>query len=261
MTVRVGARQLEDLRRSLTRRDLDVLASVDQYRLLTTTQLQRLHFADHRSDASAARVCRRVLARLTDHRVLVRLRRRVGGVRAGSAGHIHAVGPLGHRLLDPKRQKRWREPGTVFVDHTLAIAELAISTLEHAAADQHVLVVETEPSCWRTFTHRHTPMTVKPDLALVTATRAHEWRWFIEVDLGTESGPAIGRKCRIYDTYWRSGVEQHRHDVYPRVLWVASSRERAEFMSLVIAASGAESSLFAVTTTDSAVDIVFGGES
>ncbi len=48
---------------------------------------------------SAARIARRVLARLTELGVLARLERRIGGLRAGSSGYVYYLGPAGQRLV------------------------------------------------------------------------------------------------------------------------------------------------------------------
>ena len=93
-----------------------------------------------------ARVCRRVLARLTRDRLLARLDRRVGGVRAGSASYVYALGSEGGQLLAGTRY-RVTEPSSLFLDHTLAIADARIE-LEAAARERlfDLVEVEIEPS-------------------------------------------------------------------------------------------------------------------
>src|SRR5262245_59168837 len=82
----------------LSGRDLAVLRSVAALRLMTTAQVQRLHFAEG-SDLTQARRARRCLERLHTHGLFTRLARRVGGVRAGSAGQLHTLSTNGRRLL------------------------------------------------------------------------------------------------------------------------------------------------------------------
>lgn len=74
-----GAREVE-----LSVRDRAVITTVDNLRLVTGGQLQRLFFADASAGSTNARVARRCLQRLTDLGLLVRPARRVGGLRAGS---------------------------------------------------------------------------------------------------------------------------------------------------------------------------------
>jgi hypothetical protein len=80
--------------------DYELLRSVDTYRLLTTRQIQRLHFDhSHPTPVAAARASNRALTRLRDLGVLKTLERRIGGARAGSAGFVWYIGPAGERLL------------------------------------------------------------------------------------------------------------------------------------------------------------------
>src|SRR5262245_62962246 len=82
----------------LSERDRAILADVARVRVLSGRQVERLHFADlagqHRD-----RTRRRVLERLTALQLLTTLERRIGGVRAGSAGLVFALGAAGQRLL------------------------------------------------------------------------------------------------------------------------------------------------------------------
>ena len=260
---RVGPRALSRLSDGLTQRDRDILESVRRFRLLGARQIERLHFTGHATPLTAARATRRVLARLARDRLLVRLDRRVGGVRAGSAGHVYGIGPIGHRLLEGDSRRRWREPSAGFVDHTLAIAQLVVDArIAETAGTLELVDHQTEPDCWRSFQRGLGGVeTLKPDLYMVTATSQSELLWFIEVDLGTESGSAIGRKCRTYHDYWTTGTEQHHTGVFPKVLWITPSERRREFLERTIAGlRTVERELFVVTTTDKAVEVLSGGK-
>src|SRR5918911_3628341 len=125
MSAYLGRRGLAQLRERLSERDVQVLRSVAEHRFLRTRQIEALHFDDHASDLAGARVCRRVLARLTEERLLTRLQRRVGGVRAGSASFVYTLGPVGRRLLDDP-PRRTAEPSAAFLAHTLAGAQAPI---------------------------------------------------------------------------------------------------------------------------------------
>jgi len=95
-------------------------------RLMSARQIQAIHFpdAEHGNEQAATRARQRVLARLTQERLLIRLDRRVGGVRAGSAGFVLALGPVGQRILAGGGRRRSYEPTLRFFDHTLAVAQL-----------------------------------------------------------------------------------------------------------------------------------------
>src|SRR5438105_7465196 len=135
MSAYLGRRGLAQLRERLSERDLDVIRSVADHRFLTARQVEALHFAGHATQLAGARVCRRVLARLTDERLLARLQRRVGGVRAGSASFVYALGPVGGRLIEGQR-RRLIEPSTTFLTHTLAVAQAHVEIAEAARQGQ-----------------------------------------------------------------------------------------------------------------------------
>ncbi len=259
---RTSCHGLERLRATLSERDLVVLGSIARFRFLSARQIERLHFHSHASTLSGARACRRDLARLAERRLLVRLERRVGGIRAGSASHVYALGLIGHRLLFDNQTRRWREPSAYFVDHTLATAQVMIELSEAERSGRVELVdYRTEPTCWRNFTDGiGVQAELKPDLSVVTADAESEWSWFVEVDLGTESGPTITRKCQIYTGYWQTGIEQHQTGVFPRVVWIAPNQRRAEFITKAIAKTGTlQRELFTVTTVEDATTVLIGG--
>lgn len=252
---RVAARRC---RRHLSERELAVMASVSRYRYLSARQIEELHFFDHASPLTGARTCRRVLERLTDVGVLRRLERRIGGVRAGSASFVYALAPLGHRILDNGNggRVRRREPSEEFLDHTLAIAELAVNLHRLARGDESVAIIriEPEPGCWRRFTaDLEGTQTLKPDLTVSLRAGDYEYLWFIEVDLATHSGAAVVRKCHLYHRYWSTGIEQDRSGIFPRVLFVTPGLRRAGLLKRSIAsARHLNHELFTVTTIEDA---------
>src|SRR5664279_1983966 len=195
---------LLQLRDRLSDRDQEILASLDAHRLMTTRQLQRLHFGlGHSGPASATRATTRVLGRLLGLRLVDRLERRIGGVRRGSAGYVWQLGPAGERLQRLGRsdkRRRYVEPGDRYLAHSLAVSELAVRLHEATAAGRLELSrLEAEPDCWRSFLGQHGQAEwLKPDLFAITASGDFEDHWFIEADLATEHPPVIVRKCRSY---------------------------------------------------------------
>ena len=146
--LRLSAAGLEHLRQQLTARDWAVLEDVARCRLLTGRHVQLLHFG---TDETAARAARRLLARLAGQRLLARLSRRIGGVRAGSNGYVYGLGVVGHRLLHPDRPgRRLHEVRDGFLTHTLAISDLYVSLRQAEQRGRlELLRVELEPQCWR----------------------------------------------------------------------------------------------------------------
>lgn len=233
---RVSTARMLELGAGLSERERAAIRAVDRFRLMSHTHLAAILMdaSSEASPVSAARIARRILARLTDEKVLARLSRRVGGLRAGSAGYVYYLGPVGQRLVaywDGRGLTRGRfrpEPGGRFVRHQLAVSELYVDALAaDARGDLDLLAFESEPDCWRGFVDAHGGKTiVKPDAFVRIGVGAYEDRYFIEVDLGTESRAVVWRKLQTYWRYFVSGAEQAEHDVFPRVLILTNTDQR-----------------------------------
>lgn len=261
---RVGSRQLSRLTSQLSERDLEVIRGVEDLRFLTSRQVQRLWFGiGEHTELGAARCSRRTLERLHRFGLLHRLDRRVGGVRAGSAGFVYCLGPVGQQLVRAKHRRHVREPSTTFLDHNLAVAEVVVTIIEATRHSQLELVgYQTEPDCWRPFSGIGGAREIlKPDLRLTLALHDYEHHWFIEVDLGSEHRPAVERKCGAYERYLRSGVEQQRHGVFPRVAWLTRDEVRADRLRLIIHDQQGTEGLFVVGRLDEPLHTLAGDPS
>lgn len=224
------------LRSDVTGRDLDLLRFVFEVGVADARQLERVAFPPGTGTAlSAARRARRSLARLTDERLLVRLDRRVGGVRAGSSGYLYQLATAGRQALGVPGRVRF-EPGSRFVDHALAAAEVHVQLIEAQRAGQIAeLSVGHEGEALRRFVTASGIERLRPDLLVeVTTPDGWELRWFVEIDRGTEHLSTVLRKCQVYERYWRSGREADHHDVFPRVLWSVPDARRAKAIKAAI---------------------------
>lgn len=241
----------------LSERDVALLESLRSYRLLTTAQIRRLHFAHgHATVAAASGATMRVLIRLETRHLVTRLARHIGGVRAGSSGITWQLGSTGERLLrtmhGQKHRRRYVEPSPAFTAHTLAVAEFAIGL--HELQDQgtaELVSLETEPSCWRSFVGPHGTLEwLKPDLYVVTASGDYEDHWFLEADLATEHPPVVVRKAKVYQRYAATGAHQARHGLFPAVVWVVPDTARQGALRAALADDKAiQPGLFRVITT------------
>ncbi|PZS17598.1 MAG: hypothetical protein DLM57_08045 [Pseudonocardiales bacterium] len=257
------------LRQSMPERDLTILRSLAAHRFLTTRQITALHFADTGQDQYGSRVARKVLKRLDEASVLSHLDQRIGGFRAGSDGYVWRVGPVGDRLLrfgtsDTTRRGRRYEPSTWFLGHCLAIAELHVTLAQTARDGRFDLTsLELEPSTWREYQGSFGERRIlKPDLGAVTASGEYEDHFWFEIDLGNEHLPTILDKCRAYEAYRRTGLEDERRGegVFPIVVWVMHTAERAARLRAAIAESrDVDASPFRVTTPDEMAEMVAGG--
>ncbi len=229
---RISSRQLDSIQDQLTNEDLATLHFVAEVRLATGFQIARRLWAARVRTDPKARAARRALKRLEDWRIIEGLPRRQGGVRGGSASMVYALGPAGRRLLARTgfETRRLDAPGDRFVRHTLAITELVVGLHEvDLGGELDLIELQTEPACWRGFLGLlGARLILKPDLFVRIGSGAFEDRWFIEVDLATESRSTITSKAKVYLGHYRSGDEQSRHGVYPRVIWAVPDRRRAE---------------------------------
>ncbi len=61
---------------------------------------------------------------------------------------------------------------------------------------------------------------------MITVNGEFEDRWYVEVDLGTESSTKILDKCRRYHQYYGSGIEQKQFGIFPLVVWLVPDETR-----------------------------------
>lgn len=241
----MNALRRSHLAEQLGERDLAILGDLDQFRLLTTGQIQRLHFADHASPLAAARACNRALVRLRGIGVICSLERRIGGVRRGSASYVWQLDATGERFLRTtaghSHRRRFMEPGVTFVNHTLAVNEVAVSLIKAARSnpDFRIDSLVAEPTNWRSYLGAGGETNwLKPDLYVVTSSHDddgdYEEHTFLEIDLGTEHVPRIQAKCRMYAAYAATGVYQAEHGLFPEVVWLSSDPARRKVLRKAI---------------------------
>lgn len=266
---RLGYPRLLALGANLSEPERDIVRTVAKLRLATNAQLAALLVTSESgaSPISAARQARRVLQRLTTLGVLARLQRRVGGIRAGSAGFIYYLGPAGQRLVaywegQGLTRGRFRpEPGGRYVRHRLAVSELYLQarTAEREGV-LDLLAFDVEPDCWRSSVDGFGGRTLlKPDAYVRVGVGAYEDRFFVEVDMASESRTVIAGKFRAYLDYFNSGVEQAAHGVFPRVLLLTTAEKRRAALMEVCSRLPAEAwHLFTLSTLERGMAVMGG---
>lgn len=243
---RIGRLQLEAIATGLSTRDRAILMTLATFRLTTTPQIRRLHFADAPNPKSAAWACGHALRKLRRLGLIDVLARRIGGQASGSSVAVWRLTSAGRRLMKPPERSLPRiDHGVISLftlDHTLAITEVAVQLREAERAGLcEVIACDPEPASWRTYLNAGGGLvTLKPDMFAVTAAKDAEFEdvWFIEVDRATESLPTIVRKASQYETYRATGKEQASQGVFPRVLWLTPTLERAERITAALAKTG-----------------------
>ncbi|MHB1341017.1 MAG: replication-relaxation family protein [Coriobacteriia bacterium] len=265
---RVSRGRLEEIRSSLSERDLEILESVATNRFLTSHQIRRLHFANHASEAASIRSTNRALARLATLQLICHLNRRIGGIRSGSGSNVWSLAETGARLLrnacDVELSKRFRthEPTANFLEHTLAVAEVCLRLSEAAQSDSFaVLELQREPDCWRAYSSPHGGVAyLKPDLSLVTVSDDYEDHWFLEIDRDTEPPSRVIRACFKYEAYRQTGAEKKRLGIFPAVVWVTPDAKRAASLESHIAkTAGLSRGLYGVIPIDELPSLVKAG--
>lgn len=258
MSERISQRQLEEIASALHGRDKKVLSAIRQCRYLTTNHIKRLYFLGATTPTAGLKAANRNLNKLKSLGLLDTLSRRVGGVRAGSGSLVWYLTGAGERLLRMTTEKsalpirRFFEPSPYFLAHTLAVAECFIQLTEICNCNNPKLVsVEPEPCCWRPFNHKGKLVTLKPDLFAITICDEYEDRWFIEIDLDTEAPVTVVEKCQRYHHYYRCGLEQKQHQVFPLTVWIVPDAARKESLTTHIRAEfSKQAKLFIVITPD-----------
>lgn len=235
--------QLVELADSLSPRRWAILRAVSDLRLASGGQLRRRFYPE--STASAARLARLDLAWLHEHRVLRRLNRRIGGVRAGSTGFVYAIGPVGQRLLELDKGEGVRirsryEPTLGFLHHALAVSEIWVSLHEYLGdplTGQRGVEFEfrAERAAWRSYTTGDgAPTTLKPDAEVRLRRPDIDEHLWLEIDRATEHRAVIRRKLDAYIRYFQSGREQAREGMFPLTFWLTTTPERAAVLCEVI---------------------------
>ena len=263
---KISRAELTKIESHLTARDHAVLVTIRKYRFLTSTQVGKLFFTDCTTKTSRTRNQNLLLQRLSGHGLIKPLQRRIGGVKGGSSLQVWHLTEAGQRLLtlndpDSIKRKRILEPKPLFLEHTLAIAECAVqmTSLCRYSADLNLIAIDAEPTCWRRYSDDGKAVYLKPDLFTITTYQNYEDRWFIEMDLGSESAGQVVDKCNAYLHYYYTGIEQKESGMFPLVVWIVKDKARKERLKDYIKDSiKAQPKMFLVITPDELEDTLRG---
>lgn len=227
---------------------------------LSSLQVARLVFAGVESSASFDRTPRRVLHRLFKAKTITRLDRTIGGKQSGSKPYVYQLTKIGYRRIRSLHPASIKvppsAPSRLFIEHTIAIAEIGVRLIEAQRAEQlKILSLETEPLCWRTYMTLYGDVRVlKPDLFVALSAGDYDIFAFIEVDRGTESLATVLKKCVQYQEYMSSGSEQVKHGLFPYIVWSAHTNTRAQAIKKAIVGDARlNNSLFMVATADTII--------
>ena len=188
----------------------DLIASVQRFHMLTTSQLRRLHYRQGSARSREIR-CSRHLKRLYDLGLL----KRIWGYYNDRAEYVYLPADSKARRADM---------------HTLDINELYVRLV---GTSMSLPIFDPEPWCHVQVGH----MTLKPDAYLDTG----RMRYFIEMDESSQYRSVISQKMRRY----ASAYERWSEPTFPLVVFVCHDTNRMRFLEAV-AKSQALPALFRV---------------
>jgi Replication-relaxation len=254
------AGRLDRLGEELTVHEQAVMDGLATAQVMTTAQVARLVFSVHEA-ATALRLARRHLERLRQFGLVRRFADRARDRRVGAPGYVHALTAAGLRLsggrhgLGVRQRTAWR-PSYAFLSHRLAISELYVRLVEQErAGGARLREFRSEPDCWRPYTGpAEQRLVLKPDALVRLGIANAEISSFAEIDLGSERPATIADKCRAYHTYELSGEEQRRYGIFPGVVFIVPTQERARVIGQVVEHQPADTrELFTVATEERAI--------
>jgi hypothetical protein len=169
--------------------------------VLTGTQLDRLLTEPDTTAETTARVRRRIMTRLSGLGLVRMLDRRIGGARAGSAGHVYTLTSAGHTFLAlhrgqpaPGRIRRSLTPSALFLNHALAVSEIYVQLTEASSTGRFRVAHFRAPAWWPLGDSLY----LRPDAYLVLDTGRYSDCWWLEIDRATEPLPRVRDKYRDY---------------------------------------------------------------
>jgi hypothetical protein len=257
---RLTTARLRQLAAELPDRYTEPVLHLSRARALSGGQLDRLLRQPDTAPRTAERARQRAMTHLCHLGLAATLDRRIGGIRAGSAGYVHVLTPAGHKLAalltgqqPPRRIRHSRAPGAMFIHHALDIAEIYVQLTEKSRSDSiRVAAFITEPASW----WRASGIVLRPDAYTRLATPTHRDCWWLEIDRDTESAPRLRDKLRDYTDHADSGGTGP-DGVLPRVVFTVPDEKRAAAIRAAIAAApGADTGFITVATHREAASLL-----
>lgn len=238
MNPRISARKLGEIEMRITKTERSILENLMNYKLLKTDQIRRMFFADGHSSLQASKThTTKILRRLKLYGVIDHLTQQYQFGCYGPQQLIWHLTEAGYRLLtldtEPEdKRRRFIEPTTSSIRHTIAVAECQLQFREICKAESQLSLhrMEMEPECWRIFQKDGKSISLRPDLYAETLCGEYRERWFIEMDLDTETVPVVIEKCRRYHQYYLTNKEQVATGKFPVVMWIVPSARRKQNM-------------------------------
>ena len=236
MNTRISKVRIGEIDLALSANDRETLQALKRLKFLKTDQLRRMFFSNGHTTIQASKTSTlKRLRRLKKLGLINHLDRRYNLGNYGSQAYMWYLTEAGSRLLDlgtdiDSKRKRVSESSPTFIRHTIAVAECYLQFIEicRAEANLSIRCLDTEPDCWRAYRKNGQDISLRPDLYTETLCGEYRDRWFVEIDLDTESIPIVIRKCSRYLQYYTTNLEQTATGKFPVVMWIVPSSRRKE---------------------------------
>ena len=233
--------RLVEIFERMTKRELEILALLNEAKFMTTEQIRRWFFAKNENELSAKRAANRTMKKLEDAKLIAKLPRRIGGYfrenYGGSAPSVWKLTEMGYKILRmkhaelPVSRKHRIEGKPLFLEHDLGVMDAATNFRELEFSRKIAqLKLEFEPKCWRGFMNSGEPVSLKPDLYVRLINAGYEESYFLEIDRATEPIQRIFSKCQTYVSYFNSGIEEKATGLTPYIIWLVPDEKRRSAM-------------------------------
>lgn len=210
----------------LSERDQAIIRTIVRYQQVTSGQLLRLYFSDNSPKSRKARMTR-TMQRLHKWGFVARIPRPVGGWSGGSEGYIYIPTHSRARIANP---------------HTLDITELMVKLTE-LSREPSIELLAYDPEVYAHETAGH--IELKPDAFVRLRKPSGTFRYFVEIDRGTEWRYQLSGKLRKYTNAYKQWTEP----TFPLCVWSVPDEQRARLLDSVIKRSD-EPALFEIAVGD-----------
>lgn len=157
--------------------------------------------------------------------------------RQGSAKGVYMLDEAGKILVSgmydiPLSEVKWRPEENLIKyekrKHTLECSEIIARIHEECRnAGYKVIEFSGEKHLWMQYSYQDSTYEFEPDVYFKIQTDKHKCSFFVENDEATMSIPSFLAKIPKYENYRLSGQYVSRYEVFPRVLVLTPTKQRA----------------------------------
>lgn len=245
--------------------DRKVIELVYKMRAISTSQITRI-------TGYNANYVRRELTNLYFHRFLDRVypyeQKVIENNNLGSVQGIYFIDEAGRvalsGFLDSElKYIKWKPIENLVkyekLKHTIECSEILAKVYEESKkAGYSVLDYASEKFLWKKFNYQNTKYEFCPDMYLKIMKDKYAYSFFIENDEATMDVRSFLTKVPKYDNFKLSGIYEEEYDIYPRVLVITTSKDRALTLAREVGKKQKSKVEFLFTWHDAFYELPFG---